>query len=113
LKQLPLPLQLQSSLGARRGEGISVQGPAGRPALDPLLESRPRAPSVSPGVDGAPVGLETPVVLSGTPGGADRSGTVAGAAAPVSPSLACLLGSHATAPAPKNVARSAVRIARR
>jgi hypothetical protein len=111
LKQLQLPLQ--SSPGARRGGGISLQGPAGRPALDPLLESRPRAPSVSPGVDGAPVGVEIPVVLSGTPGVADRSGTVAGAAAPVSPSLACLLGSHATAPAPRNVARSEARIARR
>jgi len=58
--------------------------PTGEPARAPFVESRPRAPSVSPGLLGWPVAFDTPAVLSGTPGVADMSRTVAGAAAPVS-----------------------------
>jgi hypothetical protein len=66
-------------------------GLTGDPARGPFDESRARAPVVSPAELGCPVGFDVPVVLSPTFGVADMSRVVAGAAAPVSPSVACLL----------------------
>ena len=59
---------------------------------------------------GLPVAFDTPAVLSPAFGVADMSRTVAGAAAPVSPSVACLLLSvHAPATAMASEKASAAR----
>ena len=82
--------------------------------IGPFDESRTRALVVSPATFGCPVGLETPAVLSGTLGVDDMSRTVAGAAAPVSPSEACLLASpQPPATARRIIGRTAARRARR
>src|SRR5204863_7768592 len=91
-----------------RSQGRPLVGPpTGVPARGPFVESRPRAPSVSPGLLGCPVGFDTPAVLSGTPGVADMLRVVAGAAAPLSPSDACSLFCPQPAPATSTIVRIA------